>query len=130
MELEKRLIKLAADAAVERQAEFIKEWPKKIKREAAYLSGLLSPEKVSEAIKINKGTLQTWIKKFSAAEDPSFNFEEENITVTRIVAEQFESLVKPPVTEQLPVASIVKDKLEFKVYCKDMAEKLVEKLFI
>ena len=52
MELEKRLIKLAADVAVERQAEFIKEWPKKIKIEAVYLSGLLTPEKVSEATKL------------------------------------------------------------------------------
>ena len=126
MELEKRLIKLASDVAIERQAEFIKEWPKKIKREAVYLSGLLSLEKVSEAIKINKGTLKTWIKKFSTEEDPDPNFEEENITVTRIVAEQIE----PPVKEQLPVASIVKDKLEFRVYCKDMAEKLVERFFI
>jgi len=126
MELEKRLIKLAADVAIERQAEFIKEWPKKIKREAVYLSDLITPEKVSEAIKINKGTLQTWIKKFSSEEDLSFNFEEENITVTRIVAEQIEA----PVKEQLAVASIVKDKLEFKVYCKDMAEKLVERFFI
>jgi hypothetical protein len=75
MELEKRLIKLAADVAIERQAEFIKEWPKKIKREAVYLSDLITPEKVSEAIKINKGTLQTWIKKFSSEEDLSFNFE-------------------------------------------------------
>lgn len=126
MELEKRLIKLAADIAIERRAEFIKEWPKKIKIEAVYLSGLLSPEKVSEAIQINKGTLQTWIKKFSAEEEPSPNFEEENIIVTRIVAEQFE----PPFKEQLPVASIVKDKLEFRVYCRDMAEKLVERFFL
>ena len=126
MELEKRLIKLAGDVAVERQAEFIKEWPKKIKIEAVYLSGLLSPEKVSEAIQINKGTLQTWIKKFSIEEESTPNFEEENIIVTRIVAEQFEL----PFKEQLPVASIVKDKLEFRVYCRDMAEKLVERFFI
>lgn len=126
MELEKRLIKLAGDVAVERQAEFIKEWPKKIKIEAVYLSGLLSLEKVSEAIKINKGTLRTWIKKFSIEEESTPNFEEENIIVTRIVAEQFEL----PFKEQLPVASIVKDKLEFRVYCRDMAEKLVERFFI
>ena len=126
MELEKRLIKLAADVAIERQAEFIKEWPKKIKREAAYLSGLLSPERVSEAIKLNKGTLQTWIKKYSIEEDPTPNFEEENIQVTRIVAEKIES----PAKRQFPVASIVKDKLEFKVYCKDMAERLLERFFI
>ena len=126
MELEKRLIKLAADIAIERQAEFIKEWPKKIKIEAVYLSGLLSLEKVSEAIKINKGTLQTWIKKLGAEEEPILNFEEENINVTRIVVEQFASSTK----EQLPLASMVKDKLELKVYCKNMAEKLVERFFI
>ena len=126
MELEERLIKLSEDVAVERRAEFIKEWPKKIKSEAVYLSGLLSLEKVSESIKINKGTIQAWIKKFGAEEDATINFEEENIKVTRIVAEQIES----PVKAQLPVASIVKDKLEFKVYCKDMAEKLVERFFI
>lgn len=126
MEPEKRLIKLAADVAIERQAEFIKEWPKKIKRKAVYLSGLLSPEKVSEATKLHKGTLQVGIRKFGKEEDFTPNFEEENIKVTRIVAEQIEE----PVKEQIPVASIVKDKVEFKVYCKDMAAKLVERFFI
>ena len=126
MELEERLIKLAADVAIERQSEFIKEWPKKIKREAVYLSGFMTPEKVSEATKLHKGTLQVWIRKFGNEEDPASNFEEENIKVTRIVAEKIEL----PVKEQLPLASIVKGKLEFKVYCKDMAEKLVERFFI
>lgn len=126
MELENRLIKLAADVAVERQAEFIKEWPKKIKMEAVYLSGLLTPDRVSEATKLHKGTLQVWIRKFCNEEDVISDFEEENIKVTRIVSGQIESQVK----EQLPVASIVKDKLEFKVYCKDLAEKLAERFCI
>jgi hypothetical protein len=127
MEMEKRLIKLAADVAVERETVFIKAWPERIKREAVYLSGVFSIEKVSNATKFPKGMLQSWIRKWSPEEEVcQYEFAEENIKITRIVANPIESFVQ----EIAPIASIVKAKIEFKIYCKDMAERIVEKFFI
>lgn len=126
MEMEKRLEKLASEIALERNKGFIVEWPDKIKREAVFLVSVFGFKKVILRTKLTSPSLCAWRKKFKETDILSSDITKEKIEVTRIVSNQVNSTFN----EKTLVASIIKDKLEFNIYCKDMAEKLAERFFI
>lgn len=135
MEMEKRLVKLVADINLERSKVLITFWPEDIKKEAVYLTSIFGIEKILETTKLNKGTLLSWIRKYEKEginflqnELENKVFEEDKISVTRIIANPNEVVLKEePHTH---IASIMKNNIELKIYCKDMVEKLAERFFI
>lgn len=126
MENENRLSKLAAQIALERRKGFIKKWPEEIKNEALYLSKAFGVGKVVEVTKISSPSLYLWKKEFEEKKFQSETTDKETIEVTRIVANSNESNFN----EQIAIASIIKNEMELKIYCKDTAAKIVERFFI
>ena len=126
MENENRLSKLAAQIALKRRKGFIKKWPEEIKNEALYLSKAFGVGKVVEVTKISSPSLYLWKKEFEEKKFQSETTDKETIEVTRIVANSNESNFN----EQIAIASIIKNEMELKIYCKDTAAKIVERFFI
>lgn len=127
MENEDRLKKLAINVESERRKGFIQVWPDDVKKEALYLVSIFGMTKVSDTTQLRKPSLLAWAKIFKNEKNSLNNNEEQKINVTRVVAS---SAGEVSLIVKNPIVSIIKDKVEFNIYCKDMAEKLVEKFFI
>ena len=126
MENENRLSKLATQIALERRKGFINKWSDEIKNEAIYLSEVFGVGKIVDVTKISGPSLYLWKKDLERNKFQSKTTDKETIEVTRIVANSNESNFK----EQIAIASIIKNKMELKIYCKDTATKIVERFFI
>ena len=126
MENENRLSKLATQITLERRKGFIKKWSDEIKNEAIYLSEVFGVGKIVDVTKISGPSLYLWKKDLERNKFQSKTTDKETIEVTRIVANSNESNFK----EQIAIASIIKNKMELKIYCKDTATKIVERFFI
>ena len=126
MENENRLSKLATQIALERRKGFINKWSDEIKSEAIYLSEVFGVGKIVDVTKISGPSLYLWKKDLERNKFQSKTTDKETIEVTRIVANSNESNFK----EQIVIVSIIKNKMELKIYCKDTATKIVERFFI
>ncbi len=126
MENENRLSKLATQITLERRKGFIKKWSDEIKNEAIYLSEVFGVGKIVDVTKISGPSLYLWKKNLESNKFQSKITDKETIEVTRIVANSNENNFK----EQIAIASIIKNEMELKIYCKDTAAKIVERFFI
>jgi hypothetical protein len=128
MEMENRLAKLSTRIALERRKGFIKNWSDEIKKEAIFLFSIFGVTKTINATKLSGQTLYLWKKEFKEKKSQFYTeCDNKTIEVTRIVAssQTNESNFK----EQIVIASIIKNEIELKIYCKETATKIVERFF-
>ena len=126
MEMENRLLKLSEQVAFERSKGNIKSWSDEIKNEAVYLCEVFGPGKVAKESKIGLPSLYLWKTKLEEKKSQSTSESADNtIKVTRIIANANKNIFK----EQIIIASIVKNEMELKIFCKDTATKIVESFF-
>ena len=125
MELENRLLKLAEQIAFERSKGIIKSWPEEIKKEALFLCEKFGLGRVAKVSKISLPSLYFWKTKLEEKKTRfTANRVDKTIEVTRIIANAKENSFK----EQIIIASIVKNEMELKIFCRETATKIVEKL--
>jgi hypothetical protein len=117
---EKRLNKLAIQIANERRKGFIQKWSEEIKSEAVFLTNVFGIKKVYDITNLHKPTLREWRKNNQSTKEQILKnneFEKVEFSVTRIMSNSPEHII----SEKAPIASIVSEKSEFRIFCKDLA---------
>lgn len=127
MELQGRLEKLRLAVALEKHNSPVIFWPENIKNESVHLSNLLGAEKVAEVTKLNKSTILYWMKKLEN-KFSLLSSEQSGISITRIVSTN-ETKTSDLKTKSIPVAVLTTGNTDFKIYSKELAEKISEKFF-
>lgn len=124
LELENRLEKLAFEVSQRRRQGFVQKWSDEIKSEALYLVEKIGKKRVSEITKLTLVSLNDWKINLQANKIKNILLRaEEQIAVTRIVANSNKNILK----RKRVIASLVKEKVELKIYCKVLAEKITER---
>jgi len=123
--MEQRLMNLAERVTLKRSEGFVSFWPEDIKREALFLVDIFGTGKVSKITKLSIPSLVEWKKKFPVAKQESSNDKDAPpIIVTRMIAHPVEVSKKEPHV----VASMIKNNIEFKIFCKEVAVQIAERI--
>ncbi len=113
---------------MQRAHGYVKSWPNEIKQEALYLSEQIGIEEFCQKTTIHHPSLLQW-KKQIATQNKATTTEENAVEhkIIRIVMQRQEILFK---AMRVPIAIFINDKVEFKLYCKDLAVKIADKVIL
>lgn len=120
-EMKERLEKLALEVANQRRKEFIQVWSDEIRNEAILLAEVFGIVEVSAKTLLLKESIKAWIK----IKEKNNLIKEDKISVTRIMPNKLDQILD----KNTVIASIIKNKIELKIYSKEMVENLVERFF-
>lgn len=120
-EMKERLEKLALEVANQRRKEFIQVWSDEIRNEAILLAEVFGIVEVSAKTLLLKESIKAWIK----IKEKNNLIKEDKISVTRIMPNKLDQILD----NNTVIASIIKNKIELKIYSKEMVENLVERFF-
>ena len=124
MDKEMRLKNLAIKVAEIRSQGKVKKWSDQIKKEAIFLAKEFGITKVSKVSKLYAPSFYAWERDYKGNLKLDIATLQEKIIVTRISQNQIASSLPE---EKTLIGCLVKEKTEFKIYCKDLAGKIAER---
>ena len=128
MDIQTRLKRLEEQVKEQRAQGHIKNWPQEIKREAIFLAQEAGFWTTSKITKLHFLSLQKWRDEFSK-EKPCRSGVLKKINEPKITRIILQSSKIDCETNKIPLVIATKNEIEFKIYCKEMAEKLAERIF-